>query len=26
LIERRTVSIKGKRKPVALYAPSNGHG
>jgi len=25
LIERRTVSIKGKRSPVALYAPSNGH-
>jgi PAS domain S-box-containing protein len=24
LIERRTVSIKGKRNPVALYAPSNG--
>jgi adenylate cyclase len=26
LIERRTVSIKGKRTPVALYAPSNGNG
>jgi len=26
LIERRTVSMKGKRSPVALYAPSNGHG
>ena len=25
LIERRTVSVKGKRSPVALYAPSNGH-
>jgi PAS domain S-box-containing protein len=24
LIQRRTVSIKGKRDPVALYAPSNG--
>lgn len=24
LIERRTVSIKGKVQPVALYAPSNG--
>ena len=24
LIERRTVSIKGRRRPVALYAPSNG--
>jgi adenylate cyclase len=24
LIERRTVSIKGKSSPVALYAPSNG--
>jgi PAS domain S-box-containing protein len=24
LIERRTVSIKGKIRPVALYAPSNG--
>jgi PAS domain S-box-containing protein len=24
LIERRTVSIKGKREPMALYAPSNG--
>jgi PAS domain S-box-containing protein len=26
LVERRTVSIKGRQSPVALYAPSNGHG
>jgi PAS domain S-box-containing protein len=25
LVERRTVAIKGKQRPVALYAPSNGH-